>query len=689
MINHLVSQRYEVLEKIGEGPLFTVYKARDKAMNRLVALQTVTGAFRNDEAFMQGLQRGLSAAVKLSHPDIAQYYESGDTGDEPSTFYIVSEFTRGINLKERIRRIAPFTLSVSVEVACAISEAMQYAHGMGIVHGDLRPHNIIMSPEGVVKVTEFGIMMGVAQSPRALADVMAYAAPYHAPELASMHTASNSMAQAGTPAGDIYAVGAILYEMLTGTPLYASDTLDAIADMHAFSPIPLPRVINTGVPRSLEGIIVKCLQKKPDARYRTAAELVNDLKSVRDALRFGKPLSWSPVDVDKLANDIPLRPVPESREPETLRATVQETMKTEGRRQKAEAPLTVPILSPTSSYQEPVAVAAASSQVLPMPAKNRLRDTDERVSIFIKIAIGLVTCIIFGCLLVIAGIYASKWVEPEQVIVPKLIGKNIEEVRAMAQQKKLHLIEHIEYIDKPRGMVFRTDENVGEKLYQGHDLNVWYSKGPTYVAVPNVVGLTREQAEQLLRDGGLTVGKVTTEYSEKLAANLVMHQDVSFKKRVLHDQPVDLVVSDGPKPDNGTDPNAEIGTNPPVNPSNMSDGNGNNTDTSDTKGTQTAAETNVNPNPPDDPGNTEAHEFSRNIRVPSDGKGKRKIKIEYVDAKEIPITPIIDEMHDEGDRIHVNFTYYGKKITLRFYTDDQLSWTKTFDPAATKHEIVR
>ena len=209
MINHLVSQRYEVLEKIGEGPLFTVYKARDKVQNQIVALKSVVGAFAKDDAFLQGLQRGLSGAANLNHPNIAN---GCAFGEDEGVFYETEEFVRGINLKERIRRIAPFTLSVAVDVACALAEALHYAHGMGQAHGDLRPHNIIMSPEGTIKVTGFGVMMGVAQSARAQADVLAIAAPYHAPEL--------STRQPGTPAGDIYATGAILYEMLTGTPLY-------------------------------------------------------------------------------------------------------------------------------------------------------------------------------------------------------------------------------------------------------------------------------------------------------------------------------------------------------------------------------------------------------------------------------------------------------------------------------------
>ena len=666
MINHLVSQRYEVLEKIGEGPLFTVYKARDKVQNRVVALKSVAGAFARDEAFLQGLQRGLSSAANLNHPNIA-----GDVtvGEDEGALYATMEFVRGINLKERIRRIAPFTLSVAVDVACALAESLQYAHGMGQAHGDLRPHNIIMSPEGAIKVTDFGVMAGVAQSPRAQADVLARSAPYHAPEL--------SITQAGTPAGDIYAVGAILYEMLTGTPLYAGDTLDAIADMHAFSPIPLPRVINAGVPRSLEGIIVKCLQKRPAARYGSAGELLNDLKSVRDALRFGKPLSWSPVDVDKLANDVPSR---------------EEKAKSEKRKEEESQPkIQNPKAKIPVSLPEPVAVAAASSQALPMPAKNRLRETDERVSIFIKIAIAVVTCIIFGCLIVIAGIAGSKWIEPETVVIPKLIGKNIEEVRLLAKQKKLHLIEHPEYIEKPRGIVFRTDESDGEKLHEGHDLNVWFSNGPTYVTVPKVVGSSREQAELALKSAGLTVGKVTPDYSDKVPLNNVMAQDVSYKKRVLHDTAVDLVISDGPKPDYGTDPGNESASNATSgNADSANEGNAGGNNAGSPNASQDSPDTApVNPNPPDDPANSEAHDCRKVIHIPKDGKGSRKVRIEYVDANGLSITPVADETHEEDDRIHVSFTYYGKKITLRVFYDDKLAWTKTFDPAATKHDIVR
>ncbi len=685
LINHLVGQRYEVLEKIGEGPLFTVYKARDKSMNRVVALKTVAGAFGRDMPFLQGLERGLASAASLNHAGIARQFETGEYASDNAApaFYAISEFVRGINLKERIRRIAPFTLSVAIDVACAVGEALQYAHNMGMAHGDLRPHNIIMSPEGGIKVTDFGVMTGVAASPRAQADVLGRASAYHAPEL--------STTQPGTPSGDIYALGAVLYEMLTGTPLYSGDTLDAVADLHAFAPIPLSRVLNPGVPRSVEGIIVKCLQKRPDARYLSATDLLTDLKAVRDALRFGKPLSWSPVDVDKLANDVPARPAASMPSAPALAAA------------GASAGAQAAVKSGRGAAKAPANTAGADfnpaipDQANPMPAKNRLRETDERVSIYLKIAIGAVTGLILVCLLGIAGIYSSKWIDPETVVVPKLVGKSIDEVRLLAQQKKLHLLEHAEYVDKPRGIVFRTDETDGEKLHEGHDVNVWYSKGSIYVPVPNVVGLSREQAEQTLKDAGLTLGKVTPEYSAKVAANMILRQNVSYKKQVLHDQAVDLVISDGPKPDYGTEPGTDAGNTPAPNPDSApgdtpsanNEAGTSGTGNSGITGADTGSDPNANPNPPDDPGNSESHEFRRVIRVPKDGKGPRKVRVEFVDANGLSITPVADESHEEGDAMHVQFTYYGKKITLRVFYDGQLSWTKTFDPAATKNEVVR
>ncbi len=654
MINHLVNQRYEVLEKVGESPLFTVYKARDKQGNRVVALKAVTSAFIGDRDFVDAFDQSLKTSGLLNHPNITRFYEFGV---EDGTPFASFEFVRGIDLKERIRRIAPFTLSVAVDFSCAIGEALHYAHNMGQVHGDLRSQNVIVSPEGAVKVTDFGLQAAVAKSPAAQELVLLRSAPYHPPELSMRHP--------GTPAGDIYSLGATLYEMLTGTPLYSGGSSEAIADQHAFAAIPLAHTLNPGVPRSVEGILLKCLQKAPEDRYRSAADLLNDLKSVRDALRFGKPLSWSPVDIEKLsaAPAPPRLPPPPLADPVVAASSVD----------TPQEPVPTPVQRPA-----PVQDVIVASQTNTMPSSNRLRASDERVSIYLKFAIAGVTAVIFGALVVFAGVCGALWAVPRPIAVPEMVGKSIEDVRQMAADKHVHLIEHSVFSEKPRDIVYKTDPSLGDQIRPNHNLNIWYSKGPTYVNVPNVMTLQKEDAEQKLKDAGLTIGKEITEFSAKVPINCVMHQDVSYKKRVLHDTAVGLLISDGPKPDYATgdanpgdtanpDPNGPDPTNPGA-------------------GDTTPGTGDVAPTPP--PADQTEHSFDRTISIPKDGKGERKVRIEVTDSQNLPMT-VINEDHKEGDKIPVTFVYLGKTITLRIFYNDQVVFSKSFDPLATRNKRIQ
>ncbi len=635
MINQLVSQRYEILEKVGEGPLFTVFKARDTAMNRVVAVKVLSQQYRSDESLCASLKASLESTVSLNHPGITRYYEYREDG--PLT-YFVCEFVRGIDLKERIRRIAPFTLSLAVDFGCSMAEALHYAHTVGQIHGDLRPHNIVISPEGVLKITNFGVQKSISRSALAQQATLKLAAPYHSPEL--------STTSPGTVAGDVYAAGAILYEMLTGTSVYTGATPDEQADQHAFAPVPSARIINPGVPRSVDGIITRCLQKRPEDRYRTIAEVLNDLKSVRDALRFGKPLSWSPVEVP--AEKPPIAPVKPA--PVRVEATPEPSAGSMG-------------------YE-----------------RNRLRVQDDRVSVYLKIAIGTVTSLILACGIWAYGIYLAHWIVPEAKPVPPLVGKSIEDVRKMVEAGKFHLIEHPEYNDKPRGIVYQTDLEPDAKIRASHAINVWYSRGPEYVNVPNVVNLPRDQAEQKLKEAGLKVGRVTPEYNDNIPENVVLSQDVTYKKRVFHDTVVSLAVSNGPNPETvtSTDNTGSTGSDsgdPNTAADNTQGNDSGNTDSSTSDGSTTSP-------PPVDTPDASTHNFSRYISILKDGKGRRQVRVEYTDL-EGAHPPVIDEGHDEGDKILIKFDYVGKTIKLKVFYDNVLKMERTIDPEATKRSTIR
>ncbi len=607
VINQVVDQRYEVLEKVGESDLFVVYRARDKSVNRMVALKLINPDFAQENGFAKELMQGVKVAASLSHPNIAATME---LKPYENTGYVVVEYVRGINLKERIRRIAPFGLSAAVDFAISVAEALNYVHGMGVAHGDLRPQNIIISPEGIVKLTDFGTQEAIASSLKVQSAVLSYSASYHAPEL--------SMSQKGTPSADIYGLGCILYEMLTGSPPYSGETLEAIADQHAFASIPSVRVINPGVPKAVEGVILKCLQKKPASRYLNAGELLTDLQAIRDALRFGKSLSWSPIEPAK-ANIAPARPPTEE------------------------------VISPASAEQEPVAALSTSSEAFAMPEKSRPKP--EHISIYLRVGIAIAGSVVLILLIVIGGISIAFWTVPKPISVPSLIGKNIDEVRETAKRLDIRLQEHAEYSDtQPRNKVFKVDRDIGSEMRPKQLINIWYSRGSTYVDVPKLTGLTREEAEKKLKEAGLVLGAITTEHDEKIADGKIARQ--ADKHRVLHDAPIDVVISSGPK---------EAPIPPPTTDTTNRGANGDNGDK-----TNGADEKN------------EVHDFNRVIRIGRDGMGRRRVRIEFEDV--LGLHTAIEEEHEENEPVQLSFSYVGKKIKLRILYNERVAKEVTIDP---------
>ncbi|MDE2206455.1 MAG: PASTA domain-containing protein [Armatimonadetes bacterium] len=626
----MANGRYEAVEKLGEGAIFAAYRARDRQRNRAVTLRVVRGELQPDTAFIDALRQQCSVEQTLNHPGIIHTEE---VGQHNGSTYLVSEFVRGLDLRERIRRIAPFTLSVAVEFACALGEALHYAHNSGYAHGDLRPENIIATPEGALRVANFSVYRASLASPSASEHIAAVAAPYRAPEF--------TPGSLPTPAGDIYAVGAIVYEMLTGAPPYAADSTEAMAAMHAGANIPRLRAANPGVPRAVEGIVTKCLQKDFTRRYASAAELLADLKMVRDALRFGKSLSWSPLEL----------------------------------------PPTVP---PGSAAAVPTEPAARTERASPPPPSRSAaaRTTMKKQSRFgllvSALQITLLVAIVLGGLGVV-GIWFYKWGIPKDVGVPDVVGTPIDQAAATLQRLGLKVIEHPEYSNQPKNLVYKVDEPPGTQLKTEHAINVWYSKGPMYITAPSVLNMDQQDALQAVKDAGLTLGAITTADSDTAPPGTVVSQSVSPGRKVFHDSPISLVVSDGPSAGSSS---SASGNAPASGAGDQADAGGGNSA--------------VPPTPPDSVANgaqpddlTVPHTFDRTVDIPMDGRGTRTVRITYSDAVTPTPVELINEPHTEGDKIHLNFPYYGRKVTLSIYYDGRRVWRKRFDPKATDNQIVK
>lgn len=475
-IGEVVNARYEVLERLGEGTYFQAFKARDRVQNRMVSLKLLRRQWAEQPEASDRLAAEGSAVLDLVHPNIARVYETGRTD---SSAFVATEYVKGLTLKERLKRTAPLPLAVGVDIALSIAEAIEFAHSRGITHGDLRAHNIHITGEGQVKVTDFGV-----------SQILAPVGEEYSPPLRAIHYMAPEAAEGmpPTPASDIYAIGVILYEMLTGALPFEGETAISVALKLAKDTPPTPSKLNAGIPAALDNLILRCLQKDPSRRYRSIGALLKDLRTAQEALRFGRPLNLSGGD---------LRPM------EPLEENVEDEIE--------EAP--------------PVARAITAL---------------TRVFLIVL----LVSATAVG---VLAWNYIFK--SNPDVRIPQLVG--MDKAAAMQRAEELGLVPHpVEEWkeDTPSGQVYKMYPVAGKAVKPGADLTLWISKGPEKVRVPDVTQIQSQKAVDTLRELNLRLGDVTEEYNENLEKGVIISQDPPADQTVDPGTRVNLVKSLGPEP---------------------------------------------------------------------------------------------------------------------------------------------
>ena len=264
-IGMMIGDRYEILEKIGTGGMSDVYKAKDHKLNRFIAVKVLKQEFSENANFVSKFRIEAQAAAGLMHPNIVNVY---DVGEEDGIYYIVMELVEGITLKKYIEKKARLSVKEAVSIAIQVSMGIEAAHNNHIIHRDIKPQNIMISKEGKVKVTDFGIAKA-ATSNTITSNVMG-----------SVHYTSPEQARGGysDERSDIYSLGITIFEMLTGRVPFNGETTVAIAIKHIQEDLPSPRDFVPEIPVSVEQIVFKCCQKSPDRRYQSMGELITDLK---------------------------------------------------------------------------------------------------------------------------------------------------------------------------------------------------------------------------------------------------------------------------------------------------------------------------------------------------------------------------------------------------------------------------
>ena len=483
----LLDNRYRIVDKIGVGGMADVYLGEDTLLGRQVAIKVLHANFANDDEFVTRFKREAQAAGKLNHPNIVNMY---DVGFDQDLHYIIMEYVNGETLKEYITRHGRLSIDEAVKFTIAIAEGLEHAHTMGIVHCDIKPHNVIITQTGRVKVTDFGI----ARAMNATNTVM-----YTNSILGSAHYLSPEQASGKQVDGntDIYSLGVVLYEMLTGRVPFEGETPIAVALKHVREKVAPPTRYNPSIPPLLEAVVMKALSKNPADRFDSISDMISDLR-LSQGFTMGKTQRHEPYDF--ATQMIP------AVDPEALEdfSTIQEERKDEGQKK------------------------SMLSKIASIPQK------------YIVLGAAVIFLVAFlGAFLSYGNFWSNTTVD-----VPNVVGKQVSVAKNILEDKHLRVsTSEVTNPDVPAGQVISQTPGAGEKVKEQRTIHLVVSKGVGDITVPDLSDLTVDQARQRLKDVGLVVGKITQQSVDGKKDGVVIAQSPSGDSKVSKGTTIDLVVN--------------------------------------------------------------------------------------------------------------------------------------------------
>ena len=544
MIGKTLGNRYTILEEVSGGGMAVVYKARCNLLNRVVAIKILKSEFAGDEDFVRRFRREAQAAASLSHPNIVGIY---DVGEEDGLYYIVMEYVEGKTLKELIRQNAPIPLTEVIEMGIQICDALECAHKNKIVHRDIKSQNIMITTDGRIKVTDFGIARATGGATITNTGNVFGSVQYFSPEQARSDLVDER--------SDLYSVGVVLYEAFTGQLPFNGQTPVAIALKQIQEKPELISNIIPGFPEQLEWIVQKCLVKSPDDRYQNAKTLKNDLIN---ALTSAEVINFKPANIehtlvmDNITNNTSAsNPRPVKRKPKNILRGIAIAAflvalfgifsylgATLARRYFVVPETVVPNVI---GLQEEQATQKLEGENLKHNIAGRVFDTapagqvidqDPKGDQRVKINHPPIDLVI------------SKG--PKPGIVPRVIGRSEQEGIALLESNGFKAGRIIpEYSpDVPEGIIMDQNPRDGLTLSEGERINLTVSLGPELVNVPNFIGKPLDEAEKFLKDKNITYN--VSEKPDQVPENTVIEQSPKPNEAMDPNGTINLVVSSGP-----------------------------------------------------------------------------------------------------------------------------------------------
>ncbi len=542
ILGMLIGDRYEILDKIGTGGMSDVYKAKDHKLNRLVAVKVLKQEFNENTNFVSKFRVEAQAAAGLMHSNIVNVY---DVGEEDGIYYIVMELVEGITLKNYIEKKSRLSIKEAISIAIQVSMGIEAAHNNHIIHRDIKPQNIMISKDGKVKVTDFGIAKA-ATSNTITSNVMG-----------SVHYTSPEQARGGfsDEKSDIYSLGCTLFEMLTGHVPFDGETTVAIAIKHIQDEMPSAREYVSEIPVSVEKIIYKCTQKSPDRRYQSMAELIVDLKK---SLITPDEDFVTMVDVDTAAATKALteEDLAEIKE-RTGTIAVDEVHMRLNEEAKAKKKIAVPLMWDDDEDEDE---DEGEEYEADEDDDDEYDDDDmdpkmERITTILAIVAAVIIGIIALVLVANAvGIFKGGSAEDEQqteqsqdIEMVGVVGMDVEVAKVTLEE--IYMVAEIEYQESAEikeNIVMSQSIKAGEMVAQGSTIKLIVSSGVAAVEIPDVVGKEESEAVSILYEAGFKVS-TDTDYSDDVDEGFVISMNPTAGEKVAEETMVTLIVSIGPE----------------------------------------------------------------------------------------------------------------------------------------------
>ena len=510
----ILGNRYEIIRKIGDGGMAFVYEAKDRLLNRIVAVKVLRPEFVDDEEFLAKFKREAEAVANISHPNIVNVY---DVGCDGKVNYIVMEYVDGQNLKEIIKNEGTLDEYTALDITKQIAKALSAAHKKGVIHRDIKPHNILISSEGRnVKVADFGIAKAATNSTMTNIGSIIGSVHYFSPEQAKGKPVKNN--------ADLYSLGIVLYEMLLGKVPFKGDSPISIALQHINEDIEFSSEEKTQIPQSIRTLIKKLTEKSPEDRYQSSEEVIEDIEYIEQNIDL---------DFIKQYDDFATRRIPPV---EIVNNSTSSTKDKKTFKEKNDK----------------------NEESKPLFFKNKTKNNDvynrkpnkKKSNGFKGAIVGVVAVVILAVVGVVTNGFGLLNKNSDVIAMPNLINMSLEDANKTINKLDLKLtINERHDVDVERNHVISQSPSQGTELKKGDLVTIVISLGPEELSVPNLMGYTLNDAKKILEKDGLKLGSISYDYSEVYKEGTVINQNpVVGVGSIKKGDSVNVVVSKGQKP---------------------------------------------------------------------------------------------------------------------------------------------